>query len=52
MSNYTKDQCEERISFYNEKLERAKIKSPNNLHNISVYENLVKFWENQLKKAK
>lgn len=47
MSNYTKEQIEERISFYTEKLERSKIKNLNNLHNISVYENLLKFWINQ-----
>lgn len=47
MSNYTKEQIEERIQFYSEKLERAKIKTPSNFHNISVYEKLLRFWENQ-----
>lgn len=45
--SYTKDQIEERIKFYTEKIENFKIKSPGNKHNLSVYENLLKFWENQ-----
>jgi len=50
MSNYTKSQCEERIEFYTDKINHFKEKSPENLHNISVYEKLREFWINQLKK--
>lgn len=47
MSDYTKEQIEERIQFYTEKLESAKVKNPSNLNNISVYENMLKFWTNK-----
>ncbi len=48
--SYTKNQCEERINFYTQKIESFKVKSPKNIHNISVYENLLKFWAGQLSK--
>lgn len=48
--SYTKDQVEEKIKFYTDKIEYFRVKSPKNLHNISVYENLLKFWTGQLSK--
>lgn len=47
---YTKDQCNERIKHYTDKIELFKVKSPGNLHNIAVYEKLRQFWINQLQK--
>lgn len=50
MLQYTKSKCEERIKYYTDKIDYFKLKSPLNIHNISVYENLLNFWINQLKK--
>lgn len=46
--SYTVEQISERINLYENKIELINAKKLKG--NISVHENLLKFWQNQLKK--